>query len=153
MTEAAFLQRIRSIASRCTPEECWVWDGYVGENGYGRVYIPPRTPITHRVAYTLLVGPIPTGLTIDHLCRNRACINPAHMEPVTQKVNTLRGIGPTAKNTRKTHCIYGHPFSGGNLILVTPIATGSLRRICRACQRRHCRERYYRNKGKKLATS
>ena len=65
-----------------------------------------------RVAYEMVVGPIPDGLQIDHLCRVRNCVNPDHLEPVTPRENTMRGYSIQAQNARKTHCIHGHPFEG-----------------------------------------
>ena len=91
--------------------ECWVWTAWRIKNGYGRIQLTSRKPaLAHRAVYEILVGPIPEGLTLDHLCRNRACVNPSHLEPVTMRENALRGIGPTAINARKTHCPKGHPF-------------------------------------------
>lgn len=92
-------------------ESCWLWTAARDHRGYGefRVELPPARPAkAHRFAYETLVGPIPDGLELDHLCRNRACVNPDHLEPVTGRVNTLRGESPTAQNARKTHCVHGH---------------------------------------------
>jgi hypothetical protein len=96
-------------------EGCWLWPGYVSRKGYGMLRMTMsdgerRWFQVHRVAYTACVGPIPEGLTLDHLCRVRRCCNPDHLEPVTFTANTLRGSGPTAVNARKTHCIRGHLF-------------------------------------------
>ena len=70
---------------------CWMWDGWNSGNGYGKVWWEGKGEMAHRVVYELLVGPIPEGLILDHTCRNRGCCNPAHVEPVTTLVNTLRG--------------------------------------------------------------
>jgi hypothetical protein len=94
-----------------------------------------RGVIVHRFSYEFFVGPIPAGLTIDHLCRNRACFNPVHLEAVTQRENTLRGEGPTAKLARLTHCPKGHPFSKDNTHIYKN------RRVCKACKRITARER------------
>ncbi len=72
--------------------DCWLWAGPLVASGYGRFQLNDQSWMAHRVAYTLLVGPIPVGLVLDHLCRNRRCVNPKHLEPVTSKENTLRGI-------------------------------------------------------------
>src|SRR5690606_27636904 len=88
----------------------------------------------HVASYELHVGPVPDGLVLDHLCRNRACINPSHMEPVPNRVNVLRGEGPTAVNARKTHCVNGHEFSAEN----THIRPTGWRE-CKTCKRRQNR--------------
>ncbi len=119
-------------------EDCWVWSGHLTD-GYGKFMWNHRQGQAHRFAYESFVGPIPEGLTIDHLCRNRACVNPAHMEPVTLAVNGLRGVSPPATNARKTDCKWGHPLSGENLI-ARPDG-----RECRECHRRLCREYVHRN--------
>ena len=110
-------------------DTCWWWEGALNNYGYGKYGIP----LAHRLAYLDAVGPIPDGLTLDHLCRNPRCVNPAHLEPVTLAENTLRGYGPTAENARKTHCINGHPFSGDNLFVY--MRAGRQVRECRTCRR------------------
>lgn len=95
---------------------CWNWRATVKPDGYGMIYISGRkSQKAHRFFYEKLIGPIPTGLCIDHLCRNRCCVNPTHLEPVTHKENTLRGIGLTAVNKKKTHCYKGHPYTPENM--------------------------------------
>ena len=106
---------------------CWEWTGRRCQEGYGSLIINGRINLTHRISYELHVGPIPEGLHIDHLCRNRSCCNPEHLEPVTPKVNSLRGVGRGALNAAKTHCPQGHPYSGDNLRVVCG------RRECRTC--------------------
>src|SRR5690349_8969939 len=84
---------------------CWDWLGAPRGNGYGGFAWDGRKSIAaHRASWQLLRGPIPSGLTLDHLCRNRRCVNPAHLEPVTMRENILRGIGPSAQCAKKTHC-------------------------------------------------
>lgn len=119
-----------------SPEECWPWRGRPKPEGYGQLRYCGRTQNAHRVAYRLHHGSIPEGLTIDHLCRNRLCCNPAHLEAVTMGENVRRGRAPPARNHRKTHCKRGHPLRGKNLY-VNP--RGS--RICRKCQLMHGRSR------------
>ena len=115
-------------------DACWNWKGGL-RNGYGAFTITLskgsyRPSYAHRIAYKLLKGEIPTNLQIDHLCRNRACVNPKHMELVTRKENLRRGYSPQAINARKTHCVHGHPLEGGNL-LSAPLRIG--KRQCRIC--------------------
>lgn len=108
---------------------CWFWTGAISNTGYG-TYGKPAA-LAHRLVYELLVEPIPEGLQIDHLCRNRACVNPSHLEPVSQRTNLARGESPTAINARKTECPQGHPYDADNTY-VNP-KTGW--RMCRTCNR------------------
>ena len=110
---------------------CWLWQGYVVRNGYGQVRMGKSNRYVHRVVYELLKGPIPDGLTLDHLCRIRRCANPEHLEPVTGKENCLRGESFSAANHRKTHCSRNHPLSGDNLVM----CSDGQRRDCRECRR------------------
>lgn len=112
---------------------CWLWNASRKDDGYGRFWLDGRMVYAHRTAYELLVGPIPEGLQLDHLCRTPACVNPEHLEPVTQQENILRGIGIPVINARKTHCPSGHPYDTENTILYEN------RRYCRPCQRAHIR--------------
>src|SRR4051794_19244214 len=101
------------------PNECWDWPGLILSTGYGGVRgTDLRLRRVHRVAYERLVGPIPAGLVIDHLCRNKACFNPRHLEAVTVRTNTLRGVGFSAWNARKVQCDHGHPLDEKNTYIL-----------------------------------
>lgn len=105
----------RLFAQTDLGDSCWLWTGAGTGGGYGQISIKRRGFPIHRVAYELLVGPIPDGLELDHTCEIRNCINPAHLEPTTQYVNNMRSNSVTAINRRKTHCTKGHPLEGQNL--------------------------------------
>lgn len=112
---------------------CWIFGGAKNNKGYGNIRINGRngrTVRTHKWMFEALNGPIRSDLMCDHLCRNRACCNPAHIEAVNAKTNALRGFGQGALNASKTHCPYGHPYTSEN----TRITYG--RRRCRICQRK-----------------
>lgn len=135
------MRKLLTVAERIWPkvaktEGCWEWAGAKNDKGYGviRVQIGSRTRIlrVHRVVYEMLVGPIAPGLTLDHLCRNRKCCNPADLEPVTKRVNILRGVGLAAQRAKQTHCIHGHEFSEENTCFSG--LTGR-QRACRTCAR------------------
>jgi hypothetical protein len=122
--------------------DCWHWTAGK-HNGYGQFSLGGRKGrmyYAHRVAYEWLVGPIPEGLQLDHLCRNRACVNPDHLEPVSQQENILRGEGGQ-NHAVKTHCPQGHEYAGDNLY-VRPDGG----RQCRACTREHQRRKRSKDK-------
>lgn len=94
--------------------DCWEWRGSRTSGGYGHFEVGGRTVVAHRLAYRYLVGAIDDDRQLDHLCRNRLCVNPDHLEPVTARQNTLRSHNPAAINAAKTHCSVGHPFDTAN---------------------------------------
>lgn len=120
---------------------CWIWSGKPRPDGYGKVYIKGKGFYVHRVVYEILVGKIPKGRQLDHLCRNRICVNPKHLEPVTNRENVLRGTGISAQNHRKNSCIHGHPLSGKNVRI-----TKEGHRDCRECGKVDARNFYKKHK-------
>ena len=120
---------------------CWPWTGSLNPKGYGRFHLPrPMLAVqAHRFAYELAHGPIPEGLTLDHLCRTRRCVNPDHLEPVTNRENVLRGETLPAANLAKTECKRGHLFTPEN----TYTRPGTTERECRRCAATAVRERYW----------
>lgn len=117
-----------------TPEPntgCWLWLGAIDSSGYGNFtsMSPTKHQVgAHRFSWILANGAVPAGLVVDHMCRVRACVNPAHMRLLTPRDNTLCGVGATARHAAKTHCKRGHPFTEANTYRWR---TG---RICRTCQ-------------------
>lgn len=112
---------------------CWLWIAYTQPGGYGQFFYDGRMGLAHRWSYEHYVGPIPEGLTLDHLCRHPSCVNPEHLEPVTMRENVLRGNGVCAKQARQTHCKRGHEFDSANTHV--RLRGTSLIRVCRACDR------------------
>jgi hypothetical protein len=110
---------------------CWLWHGRTDRDGYGAFCANYRDYRAHRYSYMQLIGDIPEGLVIDHLCRVRNCVNPEHMEPVTGTENTMRGEGAGAQNSQKTHCKYGHEYTEEN----TYRYNNGKWRNCKTCKR------------------
>lgn len=128
-------ERLWAKVDKGGPGDCWLWTGVVNLYGYGSLGVKNSRVLVHRLAYELQVGPIPKGLCIDHLCRNRRCVNPRHMEVVTRGENSRRGW------LRKTHCKYGHEWTEENTL-----RTKRGTRLCRQCNKRNCAERYAKSK-------
>jgi hypothetical protein len=111
---------------------CWVWVRCTQPNGYGRVGLNNEKHTSHRAFYQLMVGPIPEGMELDHLCRVRNCCNPEHLEPVTPRENCMRGVGITSLNAKKTACgKCGGPYSPPN---------GRRERRCLSCKAKHAKQ-------------
>lgn len=129
---AADLQRLQSKIHPL-PSGCWRWRGTITQWGYGLFLLKGRLRTAHRLVYELLVGPITTP-TLDHLCRRKWCVNPAHLDPVSVRENTLRGFGPSARNARRKRCRRrGHRLAGTNLRIKR--GRYGILRSCRACER------------------
>lgn len=140
---------------------CWEWQGAASSAGYGKIMTGSRSDGSrryapaHRWAYEFCVGPIPDGLQLDHLCRNPSCVNPDHLEPVTNRENTLRGNAPirmreanpgAAFQSAKTHCPQGHIYDDANTRWTSATGNHSATRHCRTCNKaqdtaRHQRDR------------
>ena len=144
MTIRERLERRRQIVDAGYTTPCWWWTGKLDQDGYGQIGLTTPEGMkfrrVHRVAYVEYKGPIPTECVADHLCRNRPCFNPDHLEMVVSKVNTLRGEGVTAQNVDKTRCPRGHLYTR-----TRPDGT----RECQTCVREQARlasRRYQRKK-------
>ena len=121
-------------------DTCWIWNGYIDKDGYGRYKHEGKNYFTHRLAYLTYSGEIPQGLEIDHLCRNRNCCNPDHLEAVTHKENILRGESPSAINGRKAKCPKGHDYTNE-----------TKGRRCLTCQSQYKKQYYLMTKEDKRA--
>lgn len=138
-------ERFWSKVDKRGNSECWPWIGakstnslYKGGFSYGCISRTPAGPNkrlakAHRVAYELLVGSIPDGLTLDHLCKNTLCVNPAHLEPVSQAENILRGNAISARYKRRTHCKRGHMLTEENFYSWPEGSAYAGKRTCRLC--------------------
>lgn len=134
------LVRERFCAKIQKTETCWEWRGSRTPQGYGRFRLHGSSTTAQRVSYAVFVGDLAAGLTVDHLCGNRGCVNPEHLEAVPHRVNILRSNGLAALHVRKTHCDYGHP-----------LAQGKTQRFCPTCKRRNGREWMRRHRAQKAA--
>jgi hypothetical protein len=131
--QAPLADRFAAKVIAAGPDDCWLWQGARMTAGYGTINRGGRgggMVGAHRVAYELTYGPIPEGLDIDHLCRNRLCCNPAHLEPVTRAENIRRGMGRSAVAVRTGRCARGHALEGGNIYV-----DKHGKRSCKACRR------------------
>lgn len=122
-------------------DNCWYWAGQIKPNGYGALWFDSKKVYAHRFSYEVYKGEIPRGLEIDHLCNNRLCINPDHLEAVTHRENLLRGETLPTIALAKTHCSNGHPYMGSNLHY-----RKNGKRSCVTCNREYNRRHYYANK-------
>ena len=127
------------------PGLCWTWQNCLNSRGYGCVSVNGKVQLTHRVSYTVYKGEIPDGLQVDHLCRNKACCNPDHLEAVTGKINCERTEAAT-----KMRCVHGHALAGRNLI-IKQRTNGRYMRNCRICQL-DCKQRNRLKRGESTRT-
>jgi len=136
--ESRFWRKVRKT------DTCWLWLGAKArKTGYGRFTVNRKRRLcAHQFAYEINKGPIPAGLEVDHLYRNRLCVNPAHLEAVTHRENNNRGIGISANNARKEFCKYGHALSGTNLYVYRGM------RQCKTCRNKRSRE--HKRKARRL---
>jgi hypothetical protein len=112
-----------SLPPTLTRNGCWIWTGNKNMYGYGRFKLNKKDVYTHRYSYEIFRGKIPKGLELDHLCKNRDCLNPDHLEAVTHKENILRG--KWGENSRKTHCPQDHEY--------TDYKNNRNQRVCKIC--------------------
>jgi hypothetical protein len=134
------------------PSGCWVTGTKLKDpNEYDRIEYMGVTDKVHKISYVYYFGAIPDGLEIDHLCRNRQCFNPAHLEAVTHKENVLRGNGHAARHAKQTHCIHGHPLEGDNVRWFKTVS--GVGRQCRACHKITASKWYLKHKGEENAPS
>lgn len=128
---------------------CWEWIGARSDTGYGNVMVstrPRKAALAHRAVYEWLVGPIPSGLQLDHLCRNRWCVRPDHLEPVTAAENARRVPDRDSRFSGATHCIHGHAFDEENTLYRPTPTGGGVGRTCRTCKLERQRVRRRREK-------
>lgn len=128
---------------------CWLWTGATTAGGYGQHGVNGAVLYAHRVSYEMHIGPIPEGLHIDHLCRVRRCVNPMHLEAVTQAENTRRGMGSQVLSRRRGLCLRQHRMTPENTIIRRATATRSEEHWCRECAQRRERERTVRRRERR----
>lgn len=129
---------------------CVLWTGSLCNKGYGLMWWKGRHRRAHRVAYEKARGAIPPGMVLDHLCRNRSCTNPDHLEPVTNRVNIMRGEGVAPRFAARTHCSHGHEYTPENIKWRRELKTGVMYRRCRQCWLESKRQENRRRKARKL---
>lgn len=130
---------LADLESHYMPEPntgCWLWLDAIHHNGYGRFRVKGREILAHRASYEFYIGQIPQILEIDHLCRNRICVNPEHMELVTRRVNVLRGVGISANNAKKAQCPRGHAYDKFRT------RGARIERVCSRCRAESSRKFY-----------
>ncbi len=127
--DAAMRERFVAKIDPTGNRGCWEWTASLSPKGYGKFRAGKKTMQAHRVSFALAGNTVPEGLQIDHVCRNRKCVNPEHLEAVTGKVNTMRGDTIPARHAARTHCLHGHELTESNLVPSCPY------RKCLTCNR------------------
>lgn len=130
----------RFIDKIAITDNCWIYRGHITSQGYGRIHIGKTSYLVHRLMFIEKYGEIPRGLVLDHLCRNRACINPDHLEMVTNLENIKRGIDGEW-NRIKTHCPQGHEYNKKNTHYKIRTNRRGFNRVCRLCSRNYMRRK------------
>jgi HNH endonuclease len=150
--DARLPERFWQKVAPCPMSGCWLWAAAQQGNGYGTYKFYGKTGLVHRYVYRELVGEIPAGLQLDHLCRQRCCCNPNHLEPVTPAVNVQRSTAPEAARRRHaavTHCPSGHEYTPANTIRWEN--DWRRHRVCRVCSTNHKREYVRRKRAEQRA--
>jgi hypothetical protein len=132
------------------PNGCWVWFGAKNDSGYGVMNVNGKRERAHRVAYEAFVGPIPKGLVIDHLCREKRCVNWRHLDPVTSSVNVKRFTNSIAKLDQRAQCKNGHPINGAESVSYRKWGNFNVQ-YCRECVRITNRRAHAKWRGKRRA--
>lgn len=133
--DAAVMERFMSYVMPEPNSGCWLWTGTLNTQGYGRFHINGKRPMAHKYVFEALVKKVPEGLSLDHLCRVRCCVNPQHLEPVTTRENIMRGENKVAALAGRTHCNRGHEFTAENTSVRKH--RGKTYRGCKKC---HCED-------------
>ena len=116
-------------------DDCWLWGGKIAPLGYGKLFVTGRKEVyAHRFSFMLCYGAIPDDLVVHHKCCVRACVNPNHLEVISNVDNVMRGNSPLAQHARKTHCPRGHEYTESNTYL-EPLSNGNFGRHCKCCMR------------------
>lgn len=132
--------------------DCWLWAHFVTDNDYGKLSVQnpnKKTMRAHRFVYEAMVGPIPEGYDLDHLCRIHRCVNPDHLEPVTRRENGLRGIGPQATNAAKKFCKRGHEYTPENTLYRLLYNRWTVRN-CKTCIRLRWKREHSKSRDKTI---